>query len=145
MDLLQYLWTKTSIYAAAEAYYLSYCFFFTCVFGKVESKIKGCITNTHNINLKMMFFKLSCLSFIQLYLHRMSIRCFQAKLSLNLHHFFLALCIPTIYTYLSSDEEQCTEITLCCIASRFFSWNEMLTYWMSRRSPFLQDVAGSRF
>lgn len=78
-----------------------------------------------SVNIKMLGFKLSCVSFIQLHLHRFSIKCFQAKLFLYFHHWYLFMpFVFQIYRHICPQTRN--------KALRLHSWNEMLTYWMNR-------------
>jgi len=77
---------------------------------------------------KMLFFKLSHVFFIQLCLHRINIKSFQEKLSLYLHHWYLFM--PWVFQIYRRICPQTRNKAL-----RLHSWNEMLTYWMSRYVP----------
>lgn len=73
----------------------------------------------------MLVLKLFCLPYLQLHLRRISIKCFQAKLALYLHHWYLSMpCVFRIYRHICPQTRN--------KALRLHSWNEMLTYWMSR-------------
>lgn len=98
---------------------------FTCIFGKLDSKIKGGVTYMTSINMKMLFLKLSSVCFIQLHLHWISIKWFQAKLSLYFHHWYLFM--PFVFRKYRRICPQMRNKAL-----RLHSWNEMLTYRMSR-------------